>query len=227
MNATETVIRSRHSVRAFRDTPVPQQTVRELLETAAYAPSGSNSQPWKVYVVSGSVRDTVVREVSAIVDTIRENPAIAENYSEAFPYYPEKWVTPYLERRRENGWGLYGTLGIAKGERDKMHAQNLRNYCFFDAPVGLFFTVERVMGEGARMDTAMMMQNFALAARSRGLDTCIQAAWNAFHSVIFPLIGAGDEILVGTVALGYADENHIANSFKTPRIAVDAFTRWL
>ena len=109
-----------------------------------------------------------------------------------------------------------------------MHAQHLRNYCFFDAPVGLFFTVNKVMGEGAKMDIAMMMQNLMLAAKARGLDTCVQAAWNAYHSIVMPLLGAPeDEMLIGAMALGYADQNHIVNTLKPPREAVDNFTQWL
>ncbi|MDO5686030.1 MAG: nitroreductase [Neisseria sp.] len=228
MTETEHIIRSRRSIRAFTDQAVPRELLNELLQTAAYAPSGTNTQPWRVYVVSGNKRAEIVRTVTAAVNAARDNPEQAAQYSETFPYYPREWISPYIDRRRENGWSLYGLLGIGKGDKEKMHAQHLRNYCFFDAPVGLFFTSHRVMGDGAKMDIAMLMQNLMLAARARGLDTCAQAAWNAYHRLVLPLLGASaDEVLIGAMALGYADGEHIVNTLHPPRAGTEDFTVWL
>ena len=167
-------------------------------------------------------------KVCAAHDALRANPELAAQYREEYDYYPEKWVSPYIDRRRENGWGLYALLGIAKGDRDKMHAQHQRNYCFFDAPVGLMFTIDRVMGRGSLLDYGMFLQNIMLAARARGLHTCAQAAWNGFSSIVLPHIGAkGEEMLVCGMALGYADASEKVNSFITPRVSVDEFTHWL
>jgi nitroreductase len=226
--AIDNIIKSRRSMRAFSSQEVPQATVRALLETASYAPSGTNTQSWNVYVVHGKKRAQIVDAVTQAINAAAANPDTAALYKEAFPYYPKEWISPYIDRRRENGWSLYGLLDIKKGEKEKMHAQHLRNYCFFDAPVGLFFTVNKVMGEGAKMDIAMMMQNLMLAAKAQGLDTCVQAAWNAYHSIVMPLLGAPeDEMLIGAMALGYVDQNHIVNTLKPPREAVDNFTQWL
>ena len=195
---------------------------------ASRAPSGTNAQPWKVYVLQGDSRAALVDQVCAVHDAIRANPALATDYQEEYDYYPEKWFDPYLERRRENGWGLYGLLGIAKGERDKMHAQHQRNYRFFDAPVGLMFTVDRGMGRGSLLDYGTFLQNIMVAARGRGLHTCPQQAWNSFNKIILPHIGAGvDEMLVCGMALGYADASQAVNSFHTPRVPVAEFTHWL
>ena len=93
-----------------------------------------------------------------------------------------------------------------KTDRDRMHAQHLRNFMFFDAPVGLMFTVDKVMGRGSLLDFGMFLQNIMLAARARGLHTCPQAAWNGFASIVLPHIGAGDnEMMVCGMALGYAE----------------------
>jgi len=179
-------------------------------------------------VLQGASRDALVDKCCAAHDAIHANPALAAEYREEYDYYPEKWVSPYIDRRRENGWGLYGLLGITKGDKDKMHAQHRRNFRFFDAPVGLMFTLERVMGRGSLIDYGMFMQNIMLAARARGLHTCPQAAWNGFAKIILPHIGAGDdEMLVCGMSLGHADESHVVNSFHTPREAVESFTRWL
>ena len=230
MNPSEVdaAIRSRMSTRAFTTQPVQRQTLHDILEVASRAPSGTNTQPWKVYVLHGERRDSLVHKVCAAHDALRANPELAAQYREEYDYYPEKWVSPYIDRRRENGWGLYALLGIAKGDRDKMHAQHQRNYCFFDAPVGLMFTIDRVMGRGSLLDYGMFLQNIMLAARARGLHTCAQAAWNGFSSIVLPHIGAkGEEMLVCGMALGYADASEKVNSFITPRVSVDEFTHWL
>lgn len=228
LNAVDAAIHSRMSVRAFLPKAVPRETLEHLLAIASRAPSGTNTQPWKVYVLQGGSRDSLVGKVCAAHDAIRANPELAAQYKEEYDYYPEKWVSPYIDRRRENGWGLYGLLGIGKGDKDKMHAQHQRNYKFFDAPVGLMFTLDRVMGRGSLVDYGMFMQNIMVAARGHGLHTCPQAAWNGFAKIILPHIGAGDdEMLVCGMALGYADESALVNTFRTPRVGVQAFTTWL
>jgi nitroreductase len=228
LNAVDAAIHSRMSVRAFLPRAVPRETLEQLLAIASRAPSGTNTQPWKVYVLQGASRDSLVGKVCAAHDAIRANPELAAQYKEEYDYYPEKWVSPYIDRRRENGWGLYGLLGIGKGDKDKMHAQHQRNYRFFDAPVGLMFTLDRVMGRGSLVDYGMFMQNIMVAARGHGLHTCPQAAWNGFAKIILPHIGAGDdEMLVCGMAMGYADESALVNTFRTPRVGVQAFTTWL
>ena len=224
----DTAITSRMSARAFTQQAVSQQTLHDILQVASRAPSGTNTQPWKVYVLQGPCRDTLVAKVCAAHDALRADPTLAAQYQEEYDYYPEKWVSPYIDRRRENGWGLYNLLGIGKGDKDKMHAQHQRNYRFFDAPVGLMFTIDRVMGRGSLLDYGMFLQNIMVAARARGLHTCPQAAWNGYASIIMPHLGAGaDEMLVCGMSLGYADEAEPVNSFHTPRVAVSEFTHFL
>lgn len=221
-------INSRMSIRAFTPQAVARELITELLQLASRAPSGTNTQPWKVYVLQGQSRDTLVDKVCAAHDALRANPALSAEYREEYDYYPEQWVSPYIDRRRENGWGLYGLLGIGKGDKDKMHAQHQRNFRFFDAPVGLMFTIDHVMGRGSLVDYGMFLQNLMLAARAHGLHTCPQAAWNHFGKIILPHIGAGpDEMLVCGMALGYADDKDTVNTFHTPRVPVAEFTRWL
>jgi nitroreductase len=227
--SVEAAITSRFSCRAFlRDKPVPRPALEQILEVAARAPSGTNTQPWRVYVLQGASRDGLVAKVSAAHDAIYADPARAAEYREEYDYYPRKWVSPYIDRRRENGWGLYGLLGIAKGEKDKMHAQHHRNFSFFDAPVGLMFTMDRVLERGSLVDYGMFLQNIMVAARAHGLHTCPQAAWNGFAKIILPHIGAGaDEMVVCGMALGYADLSAKVNTFHTPRESAAAFTTWL
>lgn len=227
-NLVDSAILSRTSVRAFTRQPVAREIIEHLLEVASRAPSGTNTQPWKVYVLEGASRDALVQKVCSAHDALRADPSLASNYSEEYDYYPEKWVSPYIDRRRENGWSLYGLLGITKADKDKMHLQHQRNYRFFDAPVGLMFTIDRVMGRGSLLDYGMFLQSLMVSARGHGLHTCPQAAWNGFSSIVLPHIGAeADEMLVCGMALGYADQDAVVNTFVTPRVPVSSFTHWL
>ncbi len=227
-NAVDAAILGRMSTRAFTQQAVPHALLEHILQVASRAPSGTNTQPWKVYVLQGKSRDSLVDKVCAAHDAIRANPALAAEHKEEYDYYPEKWVSPFIDRRRENGWSLYGLLDIGKGDKDKMHIQHQRNFRFFDAPVGIMVTIDRVMGRGSLVDTGMFLQNIMVAARGHGLHTCPQAAWNGFAKIIMPHIGAADnELLVCGLSLGYADESDKVNTFHTPRVPVAEFTTWL
>ncbi len=226
--AVDHAITSRMSARAFTQQEVSRELITEILQVASRAPSGTNTQPWKVYVLQGATRDVLVEKVCAAHESIRANPELAKQYTEQYDYYPAQWVSPYIDRRRENGWSLYGLLGIGKADKDRMHEQQQRNFKFFDAPVGLMFTIDPVMGRGSLLDYGMFIQSIMVAARARGLHTCPQAAWNGFHSIILPHIGAGEgEMMVCGMSLGYADETDKVNTLVTPRVPVHEFTHWV
>ena len=227
-SSVDAAIESRFSARAFLSEPVPRDIIEDILRVASRAPSGNNAQPWKVYVLKGQSLASLIGKVSKAHDAVYADPSLAEEYREEYDYYPRQWISPYIERRRENGWSLYGLLGITKADKDKMHAQHNRNFRFFDAPVGLMFTVDRIMGQGSLLDYGMFLQNIMVTARARGLHTCPQAAWNGFAKIILPHIGAGpDEMVVCGMALGYLDESNVVNTLQTPREAVQSITTWL
>ncbi|MFN0296581.1 nitroreductase [Acinetobacter albensis] len=222
------LVNSRQSIRAFTDQAISQDEIQEILELASRAPSGTNIQPWKVYVVQGNKKVEIQDAVKQAVIEVSENPELKGKYEAAFQYYPKQWFEPYLSRRRANGWGLYNLLDIQKHEKQKMHAHLLRNFEFFGAPVGVFFTAHENLHVSAKMAIAMFMQTFMLVAKAYGFDSCPQAAWNDYHEVILPLVGANpDEQLICGLALGYADPQHIINQYYTPRIAVQDFTVFL
>ena len=226
--SVDAAIENRFSARAFLPTPVPRETLEDILRVASRAPSGTNAQPWKVYVLQGAPRDELVRQVCAAHDELRQHPELETKFRADYDYYPRHWVEPYLGRRRQNGWSLYGLLGIGKGDKDAMHAQHQRNFRFFDAPVGLMFTLDRVMGQGSLVDYGMFLQNIMVAARARGLHSCPQAAWNDYASIVLPHIGAGaQEMLVCGMSLGFADLAAPVNGYSTPREPVATFTRWV
>lgn len=210
------VLRQRRSVRAFKPDPVPLSVVKELLEDARRAPSGTNIQPWKVHVVAGEVRDRLVAEVLAHRET---NPT---DHSAEFP----RAVRPdvYTQRARALGKAMYGLIGIPKGDKAANWAQWGRNYKFFDAPVGLIFTIDKALDQMSFLDTGMFIQNLLLSAWARGLGTCPQGAWNNYWTVTRRVLEVPqNEWIVCGVSLGWADESQPVNSLVAEREPVEAF----
>jgi nitroreductase len=222
--AAEAAITSRHSIRAFLPTPVPRATIEEILAVASRAPSGTNTQPWHVYVLTGESLKSLSTKLVAAYD----DPVERARHTEEYAYYPTEWRSPFIERRRKVGWDLYGLLGIAKTDKERMHAQHRRNYQFFDAPVGFMYTIDRVMRQGSWLDFGMFLQSVMVAARARGLDTCPQAAFTQFHRIITEAIGAPEnEQLVCGMSFGHRDPGAIENTLVTEREPVASFARFL
>jgi nitroreductase len=222
--AVDAAITTRRSIRAFLPTPVPRETVEQILAVASRAPSGTNTQPWKVTVLTGAAK----ARLSAAVRAAYDDPAERATHTEEYAYYPTEWVSPYIDRRRKVGWDLYGLLGIAKTDKARMHEQHGRNYAFFDAPVGMIFTIDRILQQGSWLDYGMFLQSVMVAARARGLDTCPQAAFTQFHRVIARELGLPEgEMVVCGMALGHADPAAPENALITERAPVSEFARFL
>ena len=222
--AVDAAITSRRSIRAFLDKPVAREDIERILEVAARAPSGTNTQPWKVYVLTGQAR----KQLSDAILAVNADPQQAREHTEEYAYYPREWVSPYIDRRRKVGWDLYSLLGLTRDNKAGMAAQHARNYAFFDAPVGFIFTIDRIMEQGSWLDYGMFLQNIMVAARARGLDTCPQAAFTQYHRVIAAQLGLPDnEMVVCGMALGWADPARIENSLVTEREPVAGFTRFM
>ena len=215
-------ITSRRSVRAFLPTPVPDETVKDILRVASRAPSGTNMQPWKVYVVTGERKEALSR---AILDSgIRPEKIEWDEYR----YYPDQFFEPYLTRRRTVGFALYSLLEIGRRDVEKMRAQHDRNFSFFDAPVGLIFTIDRRLNVGSWLDHGMFLQNVMIAARGRGLHTCPQAAFAPYHRQLRPLLDLPEEeMVVCGMALGYEDESKPENALRSERVPVDEFVTFV
>jgi nitroreductase len=219
----DAAITSRHSVRAFLPTPVPRETIERILAVASRAPSGTNTQPWKVHVLMGAAKE----RLSAAIRTAYDDPAERARHTEEYAYYPTEWVSPYVDRRRKVGWDLYGLLGIGKTDKARMHEQHGRNYAFFDAPVGLIFTIDRVMQQGSWLDYGMFLQSIMVAARARGLDTCPQAAFTQFHRIIEEHLGIPpSRMVVCGMSLGRAEPDAPENHLVTEREPVSGFARF-
>jgi len=216
-NVTQAV-NTRRSIRAFTNELPSMDVIAKIIETATRAPSGTNIQPWKVYVITGGARDKLCAAACEAFD----NPS--EKHEIEVSYYPEKWIEPFLSRRRKIGWDLYGLLGIKKGDRDKTHLQHKRNYLFFDAPVGLMFTIHRDLATGSWLDYGMFLQNIMLLSREAGLHTCPQAAWSDYHKVVKAQLQIdSSEVIVCGMAIGYADEDALVNELVSHREDVSEF----
>lgn len=213
----ERAITSRRSIRAFLPEPVPRATVEHLLRVASRAPSGSNIQPWRVHVLLGAALAGLTNDLLALHEA-------GEPTRREYDYYPTKWRSPYIERRRKTGWGLYALAGIERGDHVAGDRQRGLNYRFFGAPVGLIFAIDRDLKRGSWLDFGMFLQNIMVAARGRGLDTCPQAALANFPAVTRRHLGISiDQMIVCGMALGRADLNAPTNTFVTEREELSTF----
>ncbi len=214
----DALMRARRSVRRFLDAPVPRAAVARILETARLAPSGANLQPGKVYVLDGKRKDDLVADLSAAFLS-------GDKGTEEYSYFPAKMPDHLKKRRNATGWALYGSLGIERRDVDGRKAQHLRNYQFFDAPVGLIVTIERSMGSGCYMDLGMFLQSLMLAARADGFDTCGIGAMAPYHAIIrrhLPI--SDDEVVVCGMALGVRDPEAPENNYDLDRLQLFEFT---
>lgn len=214
--------RTRRSVRAYKPDAVPVEIVREVVALGRYAPSGSNIQPWRAHVLTGA---TLARLGTAIRQAfLSDEPGHQRDYD----YYTDPVYEPYLARRRQCGWGLYGTLGIGRGDHAKSKAYRATNYNFFGAPVGLVFTIDRKLEKGSWLDYGMFLQTIMLAARARGLHTCAEASIASYPDIVRRELAMTDDwIVICGMALGYADPDAAINTFQPPRIGLDEYAVFL
>lgn len=210
--------RTRCSIRAYKPDVIAAETLREIAALGRHAPSGSNIQPWRVHVLTGA---TLKRVGGAIQQAfLTDEPGHKRDYN----YYTDPMEEPYLARRRECGWGLYGTLGIERGDHEKCRAYRAGNYVFFGAPAGLVLTIDRTLEIGSWFDYGMFAQTLMLAARARGLHTCAEASIASYPDIVRRELRISNEwtIMCG-MAMGYAQEDAVVNTFQPPRIGVDEY----
>ncbi len=216
-NAVDAAIATRRSLRRFKPDPLPRDLVEHVLRIAARAPSGTNMQPWRVHVVTGESK----ARLSAAVLAAHDAP---DGHDQPYKYYPAEFFEPYLARRRKVGWDLYGLLGIGRGDKQRMHEQTGRNFTFFDAPVGMIFTIDKRLEIGSWLDYGMFLENIMITARGHGLDTCPQAAFARFHRAIRTVLPLAEtDIVICGMALGYADQAAPENQLITERAALADF----
>jgi len=218
--AVAEAFRARHTVRRFLPTPVSRDVIAELLELASSSPSGTNAQPWKVYALAGAAREALS---AALLERFEQDATEEHEYN----YYPSQWVEPWLSRRRKLGLDMYGLLGIAKGDKQRMKEQTGRNYLFFDAPVGLIFTLDRHLEQGMLIDYGIFIGHLIIAAQARGLGSCMQIVFSEYPDTVRSHLGISEqEMIVGGLALGHPDPEAPENRLITEREPVEAFTTY-
>jgi len=215
-------VASRYSCRAFLPTPIPIETIKGILNGAARAPSGGNLQPWLVHVLAGA-------RLEALKDQLRPRFAKELPRGEGAEYqvYPPNLKEPYYTRRFRVGEQLYASIGIPRDDRPGRYRQFGRNYLFYDAPVGIFVSVDRIMGAPQWSDLGGFIQNVSLLARAHGLHTCAQEAWTSWHKTVSAFLKLPPElILFCGIALGHADDAAPINRWRSEREPVEAFARF-
>lgn len=219
MITVDEAITGRRSVRAFLSDPVSRKSIEHILSVASRAPSGTNTQPWQVHVLFGNARQ---RLTDAVVDAFKNEQG---QHDHERLYYMTEWREPYISRRRKVGWDMYGLVGITKDNREGMIEQTARNYKFFDAPVGLIFTIDQDMHWGSWLDIGMFIENVMLAARGQGLESCPQAAFANYHKVVRKILDIPDsQAIVCGMSIGKEDTSAVINELITVREPVEAFT---
>jgi nitroreductase len=207
---------NRRSVRHFLSTPVPLNVVRAILSAASRAPSGTNFQPWHVHVVTGETRSNLSQTVTQAAE--------GGDRCDEYLYAPAPVMEPYLSRRRKVGYDLYKLYGVARDDFAARKQAMLRNFEFFGAPVGLFFTMERRLLLGSWLDCGMFMQNVMILARAHGLETCAQQAWCEYGRIVHEQLGISDtHIVLSGMALGHPDPDAPANTLVSDRVSIDDF----
>jgi nitroreductase len=211
-------ILSRHSCRSFTAQPVADAMVRRLLETARFAPSGGNLQPWMVHVLSGA---SLARFRAQLTPKFLANPLAG---SAEYHVYPPDLKEPYRSRRHKNGEDLYRLIGIPREDKPARHRQFAQNYNFFGAPVGMFFFLDRTMGPPQWSDLGMLIQNIMLLAREQGLETCAQESWAIWHKEVAEFLNVESNLMLFCgLALGYGEHAAPINHLRTDRAGFDEF----
>jgi nitroreductase len=216
MNVTDAV-NKRKSIRAFMPAPVSDETIAQLLTTAARSPSGGNVQPWRIYVLNG---DTMATFRSFLADRQPGAPA--------YDIYPKSLPEPYRSSRYKIGEDMYASIGVTREDKAGRFEQFAKNLDFFGAPAAIFCFVDRIMGPPQWSDLGMFLQTFMLLAQEAGLDTCPQEAWAVHEAAVSEFVGAPEEqqIFCG-VAIGTADLENPINTVHSEREPLDVFATFL
>jgi nitroreductase len=212
-------IATRYSCRAFLPTPVPEHIVREILDRAARAPSGGNLQPWLVHALAGDRLEALKAQLRP-----RFAKELPRGEGAEYQVYPPDLKEPYYTRRSRVGEQLYASIGIPREDKAARYRQFGRNYLFYDAPVGLFVSMDRIMGAPQWSDVGGFIQNIMLLARAYGLHACAQEAWTSWHKTVSAFLKLPPEhILFCGIALGHADENAPINRWRAEREPTEVF----
>lgn len=220
------LLAERYSCRSYRPDPVPRKVIEQMLAVAQMTASWCNSQPWQVIVTSGEGTERfrkVLFERAARDALAQGGPVMAPD----FPF-PTAYRGVYKDRQREVGWQLYGSVGIAYGDRVASGKQVLENFRLFGAPHALIVTSERDLGTYGAIDCGLYVGSLLLAAQSLGLGMIPQAALATYAPLMHEHFAIPDNrMIVLGASFGYPDAAHPANGFRSRRASVDEVMQWV
>lgn len=220
MNVSD-ALKTRKAVRAFTNQAVDKATIKQMLASAGHAPSGVNTQPWNVHVLTGESKRTLQSQME---QAFRSGEKSKMNYQ----YYPLEWIEPFRSRRKECGLAMYSALEISREDKQKQQDQWAANYRAFDAPVMLLFSMDGVLETGSYLDFGLFLQSLMLVAVEKGLATCPQAALAEYPDIVKPFLKLDESSqLICGMALGYEDVSAKVNSYRTTREEVDTWATFL
>jgi nitroreductase len=209
----EELLGERYSCRAFLPQPVPRATIEHVLAAAQRTASWCNSQPWQLVIASGEAKE---RFRNAIYAEASSGAPEDGDFS-----FPREYLGVYLERRRESGFQLYNTLGIARGDKAAYAKQALENYNFFGAPHVAIIHTDEALGIYGAIDCGAYVGNFLLAAQALGLGTIPQAALARHSGLIRRHFKLGDSRrVVCGISFGFPDRDNKINSYRTSRAGI-------
>jgi nitroreductase len=206
---------SRRSVRDYMGTPVSISIIKKVLETALRSPSGGNLQPWNIHIVNG-------KSIEILKLIMRERITSGSIEKTEYDIYPPNLQSPYRDRRFQIGEALYGQLAIPREDKEARQQWFLRNFEFFGAPVGLFFTIDRSMGSPQWADLGMIMQTIMLLLKAEGLDSCAQECWALYPEAVGEFLNLPNEqMLFAGMSVGYANNENEINQLRTERASMN------
>jgi nitroreductase len=211
-------VASRYSCRAFLPTPISEQTVREIIELSTRAPSAGNMQPWRIDVIAGARVDALKAQLAPRMHELPRAEGIE------YTIYPPEMNATYRKRRFEVGELLYQSIGVPREDKPARYRQYARNFEFFGAPVGIFFSIDRDLGVAQHSDLGGLIQTVMLVARGYGLHTCAQQAWASWHVTVPAFLDLPPHMMLYSgMALGHADEAAPINGWRSPRAPLDDY----
>jgi len=193
-------VATRRAVRGFTDRPLPSEVLQRVLSAAGWAPSASNIQPWRIFVVTGE-------PLARLKKLAGERVAAGDPWDEReFQMYPTNLKSPYGERRSQFGKERYSSLGIEREDWEARQRAAIANWDCFGAPAALFCYVDRDLGMPQWADLGMYLQTVMLLLRAEGLHSCPQMAWSQVRETVAETVSPSDELMLFCgMSIGYED----------------------
>lgn len=221
-NFVDQIMVERRAKRGFLATSVPSNTVNDILNAARFAPSSSNTQPWRCYVLTGSARDRIT---SKAVEIFRAGP---EKLTPEYPFFPQPLHDPFVGRFNQFRGQLGDAVGVPRSDKYGRLKDVERQFRFFGAPVGMIFTMDRKLEWASFICYGCFLQNLMLAAKARGLDTCAQQIWSLQHQLLREELGFPEtDMVVAGMSLGWADNTLAENNMVNHKLAIEDFVEFV